>query len=163
MHPVEKYMKQKGNDANRLLASVFNGHYWYHDCGEPDGFRVCQIDWQDLKWLEENPLDFFQYHWPIPMNSGTLEAFGYTQKEDHGTYGIFYHEWSDNVIEFTVDSNGVWWFDECGSGQPIKWVHQLQMLLHGVTGEPYFCDKSKLELDVWSPDLSGIPSDDLAF
>ena len=135
METYTKILETKGYNANRLLASVFAGHFWYYIMPEDGSIEVCRLDYQDCEWANKDPKDFFQYHKPIPCNGSTVKAFGIEMKEFCGDHAIYHFSDLSRMIEFTEDSNGFWYYAD-GTGHNIEWIHQLQMLFHGMEGEP---------------------------
>ena len=135
MKTYTKIFETKGYNANRLLASVFAGHFWYYIMPEDGSIEVCRLDYQDCELANKDPKDFFQYHKPIPCNGSTVKAFGIEMKKFCGDHAIYHFSDLSRMIEFTEDSNGFWYYAD-GTGHNIEWVHQLQMLFHGMEGEP---------------------------
>lgn len=91
------------------------------------------IDWQDLKWLTENPKGFNLVHSPIYLSDEWLEKLGLKTQS-----GIF----EDENHKVRIDYDG----DDFIKGQmtyqlnrrfvcKIKYVHELQNLHYSLTGE----------------------------
>lgn len=102
---------------------------------EDDSIQVCRLDIEDCIYAHKEPEDFFQYHKPIPLNGSTVKAFGFKQKEFCGDHAIYHDSSLSRMMEFIEDSNGFWYYTD-GDGHNIEWIHQFQMLLHGIDGEP---------------------------
>lgn len=84
------------------------------------------IDWQDLKWISEDPKGFNLVHSPIPLTEEILLKCGYATcsfRDNH--FVIKGHTiWKCNDL-FICDKNGI----------VLKYLHQLQNLYHALTGE----------------------------
>ena len=91
----------------------------------------CAIDWQDIKWLSEDPKGFNLVHSPIPLTKENLLIFGF---EGDGKYlhlklaNNWCFEWFDNNLGFSLckGKHGL-----C-IGE-IKYVHELQNLYYSFT------------------------------
>ena len=87
------------------------------------------IDWQDLKWLTEDPKGFNLVHSPIPLTEEWLLKFGFVpEKMEDGflSYRLKFVDISMPYFEFTYDY-GTESFE-------VKYVHQLQNLFFALTG-----------------------------
>lgn len=110
------------------------------------------IDWQDLKWISEDPDGFNKVHKPIPLTKEWLMKLGFAEIPnekkyvyDKVVYGVKYLQ-LNKVYDYAYDA----YFEVCQgisltkpavsfNSQPIKFAHQLQNLYYALT-------KLKLEL-----------------
>ena len=140
--------KQEGNgvlpcvsisafSANELrIGSLLN-----YDTGE--GISNIIIDWQDLKWLTENPDDFNKYHSPILLTEEWLKKFGFSDKDYKNVYIGKDFKSGGMILDFVLSkpfSKGEWndtyTFDlECHRFIKIKYVHELQDFYYTITNE----------------------------
>jgi hypothetical protein len=96
------------------------------------------IDWQDLKWVTEDPNGFNYVHLPIPLTEEWLvklgfEKFdddGYSIKVDNATLIIDIEDFSIGVFHSEYDYNKGLYFtpNKC-----FRTVHQLQNLFFSLT------------------------------
>ena len=101
------------------------GNLLNYDTGE--GIELTVIDWQDLKWLQEEP-DFFANHFsPVPLTPEILEGFGFA-------VGMF------NLLtlfvgahELTYRHNALYMDDLIGLSD-IQHAHTLQNLVTAISG-----------------------------
>lgn len=100
-----------------------------------EGTFITEIDWQDLKWLSENPKDFIAYHKPIPITKKILKKLGF---EWSGSEWILpYYEIGIRLL----DRAGYVYLNGCDGGQLMKYTHQLQNLVHALTGKDIDTDQ----------------------
>lgn len=85
------------------------GNVIYYQSSE-DGLLPNRIDWQDLKWLSENPESFNETFKPIPINWVVLGILGWWVEDngDHaflqkqvGEWGIFISNEKDEEISIS--------------------------------------------------------------
>lgn len=123
------------------------GNVIYYQSSE-DGWLPSKMDWQDLKWLSENPTSFNETFSPIPINFLVLEKLGWTVLHDGGDF----HLLSKNVGEWgvfliTADSNGLHYEHRNQScGIDIKYYHQLENVFYFTTGK--FLDDQLEDLEI---------------
>lgn len=96
------------------------------------------LDWQDIKWISEDPKGFNLVHEPIPLTEEWLLNFGFEKSEELFRLDKYWVEFRN--------------FDSCGmmvlfgcfqfkkiyitkSVDTIKYVHQLQNLYFALTGQ----------------------------
>ena len=91
------------------------------------------IDWQDMKWLTEDPKGFNLVHSGIKLTKEILLSFGF---KDEGTHlqlklrNNWAYEWFDNLLGFSLC--------KCNKGVclgNIQYVHELQNLHYSFTGK----------------------------
>lgn len=112
------------------------GNYHYYTCEDSLDERkkwdeVCQIDSQDLVWLESNPDD--EDFKPIPITEEWLLYFGFEYASDPDYYNITFE-----ILDFYFQSNAKLEGFVCiqiNEILVIKYVHQLQNLYFTLTGE----------------------------
>lgn len=110
------------------------GNMLNYDTAEGD-VVVTKVDWQDLKWLTDDPKGFNSVYTPIPITADWLERLGlkltyegnYYKKYDHPVnlyfgYDIFKKR-PERVARYY------------GNYIKIEYVHQLQNLYFALTGE----------------------------
>lgn len=118
----------------------------YNNDGE---FLLNKVDWQDLKWITENPDGFNLVHRPIPITEVWLERLGFKSNErrpNANEYRRFLYTSRSVHISITVNkeevgSNDNYHRTEIGyniiSGaylKGIRYVHELQNLFIALTG-----------------------------
>ena len=87
------------------------------------------IDWQDLKWLSEDPKGFNLVHSPIYLSGEWLEKLGFdkTQNEAHKVrVGLNGNDFIKNQMTYQFNDQFIW---------KVKHVHELQNLHYSLTGE----------------------------
>jgi len=92
-----------------------------------DLFLLYTLDWQDLKWLTEQPDYFNQCHQPIPINPRLLVKMGLKE------CGETWHYLLDIQIECVNERVFRVYF----RGHLIKWVeyvHELQNIVYELNG-----------------------------
>ena len=92
------------------------------------------IDWQDLKWLTEDPKGFNLVHSPIPLTEEWLLKFGFISNPYQDRYELVNIYFQGCKLCFECDKTKGFtelWISEFPN---IKYVHQLQNLFHIVTG-----------------------------
>ena len=105
------------------------------------------IDWQDLKWLTEDPKGFNLVHSPIPLTEEWLLKFGfikqkstyiktYSKRNEKSKIWFSLREASEhqdyNKLHFREPKK--WWtFDNNYHSIKIEYVHQLQNLYCALT------------------------------
>jgi hypothetical protein len=125
------------SDNNYFRKSGFIGFaFSIHDlkCGNILNYDTAEgeilttvIDWQDLKWLSEDPKGFNLVHSPLKINIDVLRKIGF--KKDSKYDWIIEPSWGD------VD-NGVGCFMfTCGHEVGFQYVHELQNFYYCLTGE----------------------------
>lgn len=154
-------VSQHGNNA--MLPAAFRyGNLIYYKSTE-DGWLPNALDWQDFKWMEENPQSFWEAFAPIPLNRKTFSATWYEPKNET----CIDCEWafpfpSYCYVPLSQDSNGIYYYNCSGLFTKIEWFHELQNLYYSITGEElHIKDKSRLEVSVLVNEiLSDVPKDD---
>lgn len=110
------------------------GNYYYYTCKDflderKEWDEVCQIDAQDLVWLESNPND--KDFKPIPLTEEWLNKFGF--KKDNNLYtkdfcgGLY-------SLQLNLDYNGTH-FTYYDGYVVLDFIHKLQNLYFALTGE----------------------------
>ena len=90
------------------------------------------IDWQDLKWLSEDPEGFNLAHSPIPLNEEWLKRMGFDTLDER----YFALDYEDLSFRYYYNYlGGVWKFRLNFILVKIQHVHQLQNLYFALTGE----------------------------
>lgn len=87
------------------------------------------IDWQDLKWLTEDPKGFNLVHSPVNISSEWLEKLGFckTQNQTHKVrVCLDGDDFIKHQMTYQFNSQFV-----C----KLKYVHELQNLHYSLTGE----------------------------
>ena len=112
------------------VGSILN-----YDTGE--GIAHTIIDWQDLKWLTENPTDFNKSHSPIKLDNEWLLKLGF-EEVYNSDFTKRYDFIKDTRFDFLVNKQ-----NESLSGfrfkgntfyQEVKYVHQFQNFYHSIIG-----------------------------
>ena len=92
-----------------------------------EGDMYASIDWQDLKWLTEDSVNFNLAHSAIPLTEDMLLKLGYNLSDLESGKILVVGESFDNVIGYVIKS--------LTSSIVIKTIHQLQNLYFALKGE----------------------------
>lgn len=125
---------------------IITGHIFLYDLGtDSDGcgteMAPTKLDWQDIKWCEENNEDFNQRHKPMPLTTTDLVLNGFTEDNN----GHFWKDLLTHYLEFIPMLDGFYpiWAqmpemsseDEQRAGlNRIQYFHEFQTLLFTLTG-----------------------------
>lgn len=129
--PLTPHLRQ----AN-VIASAFSlhdlkcGNILNYDTGE-EGIAPTVIDWQDLKWLDENPEDFNKYHSPMLLTEDLLYKFGAIRNRDYWLLDKIELSWITTDEHFEMEWQTPY---QSWSILPIKYVHELQNLYYCFSG-----------------------------
>ena len=94
------------------------------------------IDWQDIKWISEDPVGFNSVHSPIPLTENELVKLGVNEKGFDKRK--FCPTYSKHGLKFTVSNSGHIYFGKVWIGT----IHHLQNLVKSLTGkELTYADK----------------------
>lgn len=122
---------------------IMTGHIFLHrvDNGGEYQWEPTKIDWQDIKWCEENNEDFNNVHAPLKLTTDLILMNGF-MKDDNG------HLWKDLIthyLEFIPAIDG--WYpvwaqmpemssedEHRTSMHRILWFHEFQTLMFVLTG-----------------------------
>lgn len=148
--------------SNAMLPAAFRyGNLIYYNSSE-DGWMPNALDWQDFKWMEENPQSFWEAFAPIPLNSKTFSATWYEPKNE----SCIDCEWdfpfpSYCYVPLQHNSNGIFYYNCSGLFTKIEYFHELQNLYYSITGEELTIkDKDKLIVPpIVNEVLSDLPED----
>jgi hypothetical protein len=104
-----------------------------------EGIQPSAMDWQDLKWLTEDPEDFNAKHSGIALNEEWILKFGFeANKHADLSDSFWYHKLGGSGFYINYE-NGVVWIirGENIFNLPclIENIHQLQNLFYALTGE----------------------------
>lgn len=124
------------------MISIYDikcGSILNYDTGE--GISHTVIDWQDLKWLTENPEDFNKLHTPIPLTEEWLLKFGFSDKDYKDGYIGKEFKSGGMILDFVLSKpftkgewNDTYTFDfEDHRFIKLKYVHELQNFFHCIT------------------------------
>lgn len=123
-----------------------------------------KLDWQDIKWCEEENDDFNQAHRPIPITEEWLLTFGFTF-DNSKSFSEYFNKSFGNIKSYVIGISNVWFcshFDwMCHKEEiiskrgwcvgrrstnqrydgwnydysaEVEYVHQLQNLFFAITG-----------------------------
>lgn len=108
------------------------GNLLNYDTGE--GIELTVIDWQDLRWLQENPESFNNSHTPVPLTPEILEGFGFEP-------GMF-NELTlyVGVKALTYSRNSIY-VDGLIGLPDVKNVHTLQNFVQAISGVDFVFKK----------------------
>ena len=131
-----------------LKQTAFSGSVFsLHDlkCGNVLNYDTAEgeilptvIDWQDLKWLTEDPKGFNLVHSPLKINIDVLLKIGFKKDskydwviEKKDFIVLVYHDpnWED------IDNGKGSFMFPGGHGINFQYVHELQNLYYSLTGE----------------------------
>jgi hypothetical protein len=108
-----------------------------------EGWLPTVIDWQDLKWLTENPEDFNAIHRPIGITKDSvlrIDSFEHRHLFAFFELHNFNFDFDLHVcvekgkpeVDFSIDTE----YEYNTVPLPhITYIHQLQNLFHSLTGE----------------------------
>jgi hypothetical protein len=103
---------------------------------EENRWEVCEMDWQDIKWCEENPEDFNKCHKPIEISredlKKTLFSFnikGLTWEVLKNAYVIYIGGFE---FKITFPDNLLWINN--GGCTHLKGLHHLKNVLYTLSG-----------------------------
>ena len=88
------------------------------------------IDWQNLKWISEDFEGFNLVHSPIPLTEEWLVNFGFEKNNFTLLYELKINCFT---ISFEDQEPFAWYVESVGID--IEYVHELQNLHFGLTGE----------------------------
>ena len=95
-----------------------------------------KVSWSTLKTLEESTTEQLWCK-PIPLTEEWLLKFGFEKK------GVNRTRWTFWKIDLVEDEKGIYSFDESRIYIDIKYVHQLQNLVHALTNEELKYEQQK--------------------
>lgn len=107
------------------------GNILNYDTSEGDTVTAV-IDWQDIKWISEDPKGFNLVHSPIPLTEEWLVKFGFKcefKSRIHCIYtfnNLHYYIWYLEAKEYA---------DFKGAEIKCKFVHKLQNIIHALSGQ----------------------------
>lgn len=134
---MDKETKKEQNPASCQTA-VSGSAFSIHDlkCGNILNYDTAEgeilptvIDWQDLKWLAEDPKGFNLVHSPIRLDEDNVKKLGFEffHKHNLGYKGesedLFLSDWTGCIEVFYR-----------GNPLDIQFVHELQNFYYCLTG-----------------------------
>ena len=131
-------MSNEATNPASCQTAVSGSAFSIHDlkCGNILNYDTAEgeilhtvIDWQDLKWLTEDPKGFNLVHSPIYLSGKWLEKLGFDkiQNENHKVrIGLDGDDFIKSQMTYQFNRHFV-----C----KIKYVHELQNLHYSLTGE----------------------------
>jgi len=131
-------MSNEANNPASCQTAVSGSAFSIHDlkCGNILNYDTSEgeilptvIDWQDLKWLTEDPKGFNLVHSPIFLNSEWLEKLGF-DKIENSKHKVRVDLDGDVFVKHQMTYMLNWQFVT-----KIKYVHELQNLHYSLTGE----------------------------
>jgi hypothetical protein len=134
-------MSNEATNPASCQTAVSGSTFSIHDlkCGNLLNYDTAEgeilptvIDWQDLKWLTEDPKGFNLVHSPIKLTNEMLLSFGFKDEGTHLQLNLannWSFEWFDNLLGFSL----------CKGNKGLKlgkieYVHELQNLHYSFTG-----------------------------
>lgn len=112
------------------INELRTGNLLNYDTSEGETLPT-KIDWQDLKWLDEDPKGFNLVHTPIPLTEQWIKELGFETDKTHDKYFIINDgmaiSMADEKVRF-IQGNFV-----CQLViREIKYVHELQNLIYAI-------------------------------
>lgn len=137
--PLNPHLRQANVIASAFCPQDLRiGNVLNYDT-EEEGIGLTVIDWQDLKWLSEDPESFNKKHSPMPLTEENLKKLGFEKHTGvdkvFGHYSRYisgkrYFIHIDNFDFNIVNSMGMF-LTIC----KIKSVHELQNFAYSLTGQ----------------------------
>lgn len=91
-----------------------------------------KIDWQDLKWLDEDPTGFNLVHTPIPLTEVWIEKLGFEKRiENAGT--LVCYKLGQYTIARWIKNRWQFWINTSDLTTNPRSVHELQNLIYALT------------------------------
>lgn len=151
-------MKKKSENSNNAdtpslnIADISGSAFSIHDlkCGNILNYDTAEgeilptvIDWQDLKWLTEDPKGFNLVHSPIPLTEELILKFGFSDKDYKNGYIGKDFKSGGMILDFVLSKpfqKGEWQnaytFDFEGHRFiKFEFVHELQNFYYSITDE----------------------------
>ena len=142
-------------EAHELILRLFDvsgSAFSIHDlkCGNILNYDTAEgeilptvIDWQDLKWLTEDPKGFNLVHSPIPLTEELILKFGFSDKDYKNGYIGKDFKSGGMILDFVLSKpfqKGEWQnaytFDFEGHRFiKFEFVHELQNFYYSITDE----------------------------
>lgn len=115
---------------------IRTGNLFLYDIGieydEAHKWEPTALDWQDIKWCEENNQDFNSVHKPMPITEELLLKLGF-ELEYKSEFTIKY-TMPDASIGYDWGKMDGWSFRYFGDKLKCDYVHQLQNLVFALKG-----------------------------
>ena len=119
-------------------------HLKYYIGEEGVAWDATKIDWQDIKWCEENNENFNEVHKGIDITTTILVMSGFT--EDNS--GSFWYNMQTHYLEIIVGADGFYpiyaQLPELSSEeeqrvglQRVRFIHELENLFFVLTGQEW--------------------------
>jgi len=119
--------------------------YFLGENNEGENWEPTALDWQDIKWCEEDNEEFNRRHRPIKLTEEKLMRLGFAEGNNTYFTRIFEAnhantdgEFSIN-IKFSINISLKYGTLQIGLGEPFliapQWVHSLQNTVFTLTGE----------------------------
>ena len=105
------------------------GNILNYDTPECDMVNI-EVRWGHIKWISEDPKGFNLVHSPIPLTEEWLEKFGFVDNNYTMDFKKISFSWSSRIVATGVRSG---WY--CKKHPHIKFVHQLQNIIHALSGQ----------------------------
>lgn len=121
------------------------GNVIYYQSSE-DGLLPNIVDWEDLKWLSENPENFNEIFKPIPISWVTLLKLGWEKHfiYDDNSFTISKRVGPFKFFSLAVDEKGLHFATDFDC--IIKYYHQLENIVYLITG--FYLDDQLEKLEV---------------
>jgi len=126
------------------ITDLRTGNVLSYTTAEGDDLDTA-VDWQDLKWLEEDPKGFNLAHKPIPLSDDVLVKLSFKKVSDSQKWVkddivwskeyLQLNKWYKNAFDAYFMLPGFKHTAVSFNSRPIKYVHQLQNLYFSLTGE----------------------------
>jgi len=108
-----------------------------------EGDMYAPIDWQDLKWLTENSVNFNLAHSAIPLTQDILFNFGFVFNDAKGIHNRYIKSWGAFYFELLEQGKQNLYHLRFSNGKNSQQVglglfstlHELQNTFFAITGE----------------------------
>lgn len=114
------------------LNELRTGNLLNYDTSEGETLPT-KIDWQDLKWLDEDPKGFNLVHTPIPLTEELIKDFGFANSK---TQDKFFTK--DNTVGISTADDKFRFIQGNFVCQlvlrDLKYIHELQNIYYSLYG-----------------------------
>lgn len=100
-------MKNSISKSSIQASELRTGNQLYYRAPDGEGSGLCKVDWQDIKWCEEDPVDFNKHHRPLLLTESLMVKVRCQYLEDASRIEFSTSEPGERQIEKNYWSNEV--------------------------------------------------------